>query len=214
MWGRTIRIFTCTFFYLLAASLFGQETFVRSKAKIKSASDGTIQMQFVKILTASGSGSIFLRKMNDVPASPEVWEVFTEPGGKIEMENKKGFWGKARLGQVYVEIERIHNDADGFSGWRLFTRKDTVYVSEWQQISDMKPLYSASMFRRYHQLLLPTGEPFDIHLLVFRQEEPGKNLVEISESGKISDYPKEFQVLATLILMRSLANHLYRKKQR
>ncbi|MEZ4776737.1 MAG: hypothetical protein R3D00_26410 [Bacteroidia bacterium] len=198
----------------LMTNIFCQEIFVESKAKVKLSPDGKIQLKFVKIFTESGQGSVFMKNMSPATDSPGIWEVFTEPGGKIQIENKNGLWGNARLGQVYIEIEQVKNDADGFSGWRLFTRKDTVYVSEWQQISSKQERYSANMFRRYHHLLLPSGEPFDINLLTFLQVQPGKNTVDISESGKISDYPGEFKILAAWILMKSLVSRLAGEKQR
>ncbi|MDX2248077.1 MAG: hypothetical protein SF052_14925 [Bacteroidia bacterium] len=200
--------------FVFSTDLRGQDIFVKSKAKTKVSAEGDWEISFIKIYTESGHGQIFLKNNGQMADSLEVWEVFPEPGGEVEIGSKGFFWGKARLGQVYVEIERVRNDADGFSGWRMFTRKDTVYLSELKTPTGEQNRYSASLFRRYHHLPRPSGEPFDINLLNFRQAEPGKNTFDIYESGKISDYPREFRILATLILMKALMAYLPWQKQR
>ncbi|MEZ4829750.1 MAG: hypothetical protein R3C61_26220 [Bacteroidia bacterium] len=196
------------FFVLFPFSLEGQDLFVSAKAKVKDVSGGFSRIAFVKIRTENGDNDVFIGNLSTVNIGPEVWEVYSDTGGKVEFNTSEGKWGYARMGQIDIEMDTVRNKSNGGPEWMLFSRKDTVYISSWEAAGENETRLNARMFRRYNQLFLPTGEAFEINLVLFRYDKPGKLAIGISEPGKISDFPGEFRILATLILMRALLARL------
>lgn len=192
---------------ILPLATIGQDGFIWSKAKIKTR-DNNPYIRFIKIVNKDRKDNIFLK--NNTPQSDtlSIWEAFPEPGGSIEFSDNHQVYGVAQLGQLYMEIDKIEVDSGENQVLRLTTRTDTAYFSIYNPSVKNPRRYSYKLFRRFPQIPRPSGEPFEVNLVIFRQTKPGEPVLSIKDTGKMSDYPAEFRLVATLLAMKSLVQAL------